>query len=208
MRRERRTTIGGQFAPRLIEMLESPAYCALSLSARRVLDRLEIEMAHHGGTDNGRLPVTYDDFQQYGIDRQAIAPAIREAAALGFVKITERGRTGSKAHRTPSLYRLTYRHSKESSGDGSHEWRKIETSELAQTIASAARRAKTGKSKPPREGKAAKENRRGGKTPAIRVENPPRKAASHGGENHPTGCSGETHPTIDISSGEARNAAA
>jgi hypothetical protein len=38
-RRERRTSIGGQFAPRLIEMLESHAFRALSLSARRVLDK-------------------------------------------------------------------------------------------------------------------------------------------------------------------------
>ena len=53
MARQRRTQIGGQFAPRLIEMLESPAYRALSLSGHRILDRIEIEMAHHGGTDNG-----------------------------------------------------------------------------------------------------------------------------------------------------------
>jgi hypothetical protein len=57
MGRRRRTQIGGQVAPRLIEMLESPAYRALSLSGHRVLDRIEIEMAHHGGTDNGKLPV-------------------------------------------------------------------------------------------------------------------------------------------------------
>ena len=54
MSRELRKSIPGQFAPRLIEMLESPAYCVLSLSARRVLDRLEIELGHHGGKDNGR----------------------------------------------------------------------------------------------------------------------------------------------------------
>ena len=83
-RKPGRTTIAGQFAPRLIEMLESPAHRVLSLSARRVLDRLEIELAHHGGADNGKLPVTYDQFHQFGIDRQAIAPAIREAVALGF----------------------------------------------------------------------------------------------------------------------------
>src|SRR5213083_2360647 len=56
MRRGRRTTIGAQFAPRRIDMLRSPAYCALSLSARRVLDRLEIELADHGGTDTASSP--------------------------------------------------------------------------------------------------------------------------------------------------------
>jgi len=95
MRRGRRTTIGAQFAPRRIDMLRSPAYCALSLSARRVLDRLEIELADHGGTDNGKLPVTYDDFQRYGLHRQAIFPAIRETIALGFVEITEEGIAGT-----------------------------------------------------------------------------------------------------------------
>jgi hypothetical protein len=87
--KRRFSKIEGQFAARPIEMLESPAYRVLSLSARRVLDRLDIEFAHHGGTDNGRLPVTYDDFERYGIDRHAIAPAIREVAALGFVEVPE-----------------------------------------------------------------------------------------------------------------------
>jgi hypothetical protein len=65
-KRKKPNSIGGQFAPRLIEMLESPAYRALSLSARRALERIEIELAQHGGKDNGSLPVTYDDFQRYG----------------------------------------------------------------------------------------------------------------------------------------------
>jgi len=127
MSRERRTEIGGQFAPHLIEMLESYAFRALSLSARRVLDRVEIEMAHQGGTENGKLPVTYDDFENYGIHRQAIAPAIREAVALGFLEITRAGRAGNAEHRTPNLFRLTYRHAKGLPGDGTHEWRKIGT---------------------------------------------------------------------------------
>jgi hypothetical protein len=73
-------------------MLESPAYRVLSLSGHRVLARLEIELGHHGGADNGRLPVTYADFQRYGIERKSIPPAIREVEALGFARVTERGR--------------------------------------------------------------------------------------------------------------------
>jgi hypothetical protein len=42
-------------------------------------------MGNHGGTDNGKLPTTYDDFERYGIHRHAIAPAIREAIALDFL---------------------------------------------------------------------------------------------------------------------------
>ena len=69
-------------------MIKSPAWSVLSLSARRVLDRIEIEHADHGGYDNGRLPVTYDDFEHYGIHRHSIAAAIRETVALGFAEIT------------------------------------------------------------------------------------------------------------------------
>ena len=94
-------------------MLESPPYRQLSLSARRVLDRLEIELAHHGGMDNGRLPVTFDDFQRYGIDRHAIAPAIRELVALGFIEITEHGRAGNADWRSPNRFRITYKHTKD-----------------------------------------------------------------------------------------------
>ena len=85
-------------------MLRSPAWRALSLSARRMLDRLEIEMADHGGTDNGKLPTTYDDFHRYGIYRHAIGPAIREAVALGFLKVTEPGRAGNAEWRKPNLF--------------------------------------------------------------------------------------------------------
>ena len=67
---KRRNAITGQWAARSIEMLENPAYRTLSLSAHRALARIEIELAHHGGNDNGRLPVTFDDFVQYGVRRR------------------------------------------------------------------------------------------------------------------------------------------
>ena len=135
-RASRRNWIGEQFAPRTIRMLRSPAYCVLSLSSRRVLDRIEIEMADHGGTDNGKLPVTYDDFERYGIHRHAIGPAIREVVALGFVEITEAGRAGNAEWRKPNLFRLTYRLTKyEPANDG----RKSKTPEEAEAIAQSAR---------------------------------------------------------------------
>src|SRR5262249_33077131 len=61
---KRRNRINGQWSPRLIEMLEAPAYRALSLSAHRVISRIEIELSSHGGNDNGRLPVTKLDFME------------------------------------------------------------------------------------------------------------------------------------------------
>lgn len=78
----KRNKLNEQFSLRLIAMLESPAYRALGPSGRKVLDRLEIELAHHGGNDNGKLPCPYDDFVAYGIARECVAPGIREAEAL------------------------------------------------------------------------------------------------------------------------------
>jgi hypothetical protein len=139
---DRRNSIGGQFAPHLIEMLESPAFRALSYSGLRVLFRIEIELGHHGGTENGKLPVTFDDFHAYGIHRHAIAPGIREAVALGFLEITQAGRAGNASWRKPNLFRLTYRPTKGLPGNGTHEWRKIESTEAAENLAQTARLAK------------------------------------------------------------------
>ena len=133
--------IVGQFAPRLVEMLRSPAFRALSLSEHRILARLEIELADHGGKENGKLPATYDDFERFGIHRHAIAPALRALEALGFIRITERGRAGNGEWRKPHKFRLTFRHTDQ---DGStDDWRKIETREEADRIAIEARKNKT-----------------------------------------------------------------
>ena len=111
MKRKRDTTrwISGQFIPLTIEMLRSPAFRVLSLTAHRILFRLGIELADHGGRDNGDLPVTFTDFEQFGVgDRHMIGPAIREIIALGFVELTKPGRSGNGAHRMPNRFRLTY----------------------------------------------------------------------------------------------------
>jgi hypothetical protein len=140
--KRRRNRIDGQFAARPIAMLESPAYRALSLAGHRVVSRVEVELAHHGGNDNGRLPVTFDQFVEYGLHRHSIGPAMREAVALGFLIITEKGRAGNAEHRNPNRFRLTYRFAEDIPGDGSHEWRSIKTLEEAEELAHAARKAK------------------------------------------------------------------
>jgi hypothetical protein len=135
-------------------MLESPAFRVLSLSARRVLDRLEIELAHHGGQDNGKLPVTYEHFHEYGIHRHAISSGIRECVALGFVEITEPGRAGNAEFRAPNLFRLTYMHTRVE--DPTDDWRRIETFDDAKALAHAARLARSRTpGRPPRRGKSA-----------------------------------------------------
>jgi len=150
MGRRKNNQIDGQFNARLIEMMESPAYRVLSLSARRVLDRICIELAHHGGNDNGRLPVNYEQFVEFGVDRDAIAPAIRELEALGFIEVTQRGKHSAGLFRWPNYFRITCVNCK-STPNPSHEWRRIKTIEEANLIARAARKAKTQKHFPSRE---------------------------------------------------------
>ena len=104
-----------------------------------MLARIEIEHAHHGGAENGALPVTYDHFVEYGVHRHSIAPAIRELGALGFIEVTRRGCAGNADCRQPSLYRLTYRNAKGEAGDGTHEWKRVATIQQAEALAMRAR---------------------------------------------------------------------
>jgi hypothetical protein len=187
----RKSSFTGQWSGRLIEMLESPAFRALSLAAHRIIHRVEIELAHHGGKDNGRLPVTFDDFERYGIHRHSIAPGIREAVALGFLEITQKGRAGNAEWRQPNLFRLTFRPAKGVYGsDGSHEWRKIREEE-ALAIATDARKAKSEKTK-------LQWRKMPSLTPTKRTE----KSRIHSAETTTTAHSAETATTLDISGRE------
>jgi hypothetical protein len=139
---KRRNSISGQFAARTIVMLESPAYRVLSRSAHMVIARVEIELGHHGGNDNDNLPITTEDFVAYGRDRGSVAPATREAHALGFIRV-KRGRGGNAEHREPSKYGLTYaQHRNSHRSPPTDEWRRIKTIEEAEEIAKAARQEK------------------------------------------------------------------
>jgi hypothetical protein len=185
----RRNRISEQFAPRTIRMLESPAYRTLSLGAHRVLSRVEIELAHHGGRDNGRLPVSFDQLVEYGLDRHAVAPAIRELAALGFIEITEQGRAGYAEWRRPNKFRLTYSYVERALP--TNEWERIKTNEEAIMIATAARRAS--------DGRARKTESQWGKTPCFSGGNPHRKRQIHSGETPTTGHGGKTPTTSKLS---------
>lgn len=141
----RKSVIKRQFAWRYLDMLYSPAYRALSLSGHRVISRIELELGKHGGDapksgkrENGKLVVTFDDFEEYGIDRHSILGAIREVVALGFVAITEAGRAGNAEFRAPNKFRLTYRPTQ--GVDATEDWEKIGTLEEARTIAAQARK--------------------------------------------------------------------
>jgi hypothetical protein len=143
----RKMRFEGPFAGRTIAMLDSPAYRVLSLSAHRILARLEIELHRHGGkpSENGRLPCTYENFVDYGVSRNEIAPAIRELVALGFIQVTRTGSAGNAEHRQVTLYLLTYYWTGSDVRliDG---WKRIQTDEEAETVAKTARaRSKSSK---------------------------------------------------------------
>src|SRR5580692_2519204 len=91
----RKNAITGQWVAITRAMLESAARRALSLAARRVLERIEVEHLAHGGCENGKLPVTFKNFEDWGIRPDSIASAIREVVALGFVEVTRRGYGGT-----------------------------------------------------------------------------------------------------------------
>ena len=132
--RKRRTQIEGQFVAYTREMIESPAYRVLSLQARKILRRLEIEHCSHGGAENGRLPCTYDDFIKYGCWRNGISPALVEATALGFIEITSIGKRGyGDIPGKASSYRLTYLPTHDGAAP-TNEWKKIESIEAANAI--------------------------------------------------------------------------
>jgi hypothetical protein len=118
--------IGGQFAALPIEMLKSPAFRALSLTALRVLLRIEIEHACHGGKDNGNLPVTHDQFIEYGARKNSVAPALQELIVAGVIEITEKGRGGNSVWRRPNRFRLTYRSA--GTKPATNEWRNRQAS--------------------------------------------------------------------------------
>jgi hypothetical protein len=132
----KRRTTDRLFIMRPVEMLNSPAMRALSLTGHCILARLEIQLSAKRGWDNGKLAVTHADFCEYGIGHNAIGSGIREVVALGFVEQTRRGFAGP-TQRCPSLFRLTYLPAHPAKP--TDEWRSIGTIEEAEAIAQKAR---------------------------------------------------------------------
>ena len=121
-------------------ILESCALRVLSHTAIRVMHRIEIEHMAHGGAENGKLIVTYDQFEEYGVSRNSVGPAIRELVALGFLEITEKG-IASNENGRPNRFRLTYVNVK-SREQPTNEWRRVMTIEEADRLAKEARAEK------------------------------------------------------------------
>ena len=173
-------TIPGQFVPHRLEMLQSPAWRSLSGTAKRVLERLEIEHILHAGQKNGRLICTYNDFAEHGIRRKSVAPAKRQLCATGFLEITQRGRR-SADHGEPARHRLTYLPTQNSGP--SDEWRDIDApqtltqSTLRRRNALAQKGQKLGAKTPPCQGR--KRPQYGGRKRPYRSKKPRGRNALH-----------------------------
>ena len=137
---KRQNPITGQWSAKLIEMQRSYAWRVLSRAAHQCLSRIEIELADHGGNDIDELPVTFDDFEEYGVHRTAICPALEELEALGFIDITQRGVAARAAdNRRPNKFRLLTR-PWEKKGGPPPRWNRFKTWEEAEATADQARR--------------------------------------------------------------------
>jgi hypothetical protein len=194
----RRKASSPQFVMHTIEMLESAAYRALSASGHRVLARIEIEHGHHGGKENGRLPVTFDDFEEYGISPKSVAPALREVQALGFVNVTTRGRPSkSDFGRHPNRFSLTYlRGPAPKYANPTNEWKQHETIEDALKVARDARAAKDERAVARSRARSKKSCARDEKIPDLGSKNHPKTIPLPGSKNDPTVLGGKNDPTI------------
>ena len=120
----RRGSINERFVPMLLSLLASDALGALSLAARRCLDRFLIEHMHHAGKENGRLKVTYDDFAAFGVRRASVAAALRELENVRLIEVVERGRGGNREYRKATVFRITFLPTPDA--EPTDEWRRFE----------------------------------------------------------------------------------
>jgi len=122
-------------------LLESYSWRVLTVEARKVLDRIELEHLRHGGKENGSLIVSYSAFYEYGMPKysRAIARAIQEAEALGLLRVV-RGGFGKRGRGIPNRYRLTYLPTL--NGPATDEWREIATMDDAKSRIAAVKKSR------------------------------------------------------------------
>ena len=148
---KRRNYFGERFSGRPLSLLESAAFSVLNLAEHKMLLRIEIEAGRHGGNDNGKWPVTFEQFEDYGIRRALIAGSRRALVALGLITFTPGFGAKAADQRRPNLFGLTYRHV--NSDPPVNTWRRIKDIDDAERIAADARNTKDdGKPRPRRLG--------------------------------------------------------
>jgi hypothetical protein len=100
------------------DLLTSPAWRALGINARRLIDYLLIEHMGHGGTRNGFLLAPWRELELFGIGARHISAAIKEVQRLGLVRC----RHG--VGRQPNHYSLTWLPLSDGSAP-SNEWQAV-----------------------------------------------------------------------------------
>jgi hypothetical protein len=120
------------------KVIDSFAWRALSESARKVIYRVILEWMAHAGKLSADIPVTKEDFIEYGVHHNAIAPAQREACALGLLMLTTRGRAGNAEFRAPHKWALPFLKDEKGKYLGT-DWQRFESLDEAKAAASKAR---------------------------------------------------------------------
>ncbi|MEM9762075.1 MAG: hypothetical protein AAF968_06140 [Pseudomonadota bacterium] len=121
------------FVLRSLEMYQSLAWQALDFVEKAILECLEIEHLSQGGAQNGRLIVTYNEFEKAGIRRSKIKRALDRLQALGFIEYSTFGYDEACGKRHANNYTLTYVNSRHETRKGayhpaprpSNAWRKL-----------------------------------------------------------------------------------
>jgi hypothetical protein len=139
-------TIGGQFTSHRVDMVASPAWRALSLSARRCLERIELELAKHGGKENGNLKVSNRRFRDHGVSMSMIKPALAELVALGFIEMTPGYACKNPDYGRSAQFRTLSCNSRD--GQPPEHWRRFKTDEEAKLIGKLARASAMQKRRP------------------------------------------------------------
>ena len=104
------------------KLLNSLAWKSMSVNCHKLVDCLLLEHCNHAGLANGNLICTYNQFQEYGLTRNMIRPAIEEASFLGLVKHQRGERVFAKNQ--PNSYRITFYGTSEAR-DPTNEWKRI-----------------------------------------------------------------------------------
>ena len=102
------------------ELICSPAWKAMAINTRRLIDFLEVEHRNHAGRENGSLMATYDQLSDFGLSRRTICAAIDEAEFLGLIR-TVRGGRWAETNR-PSFFCITFYADKNGS-PATNEWK-------------------------------------------------------------------------------------
>jgi DNA-binding PadR family transcriptional regulator len=105
--KKRDRIVAGHFTTIPASLFSSKVWEALSPTAMRIFGFMAGADADvHSG--DGRVGFAYDDFVKRGVDRHAIAPALRELEEAGIIKRVWKGHGGENANaRSGSFYRLT-----------------------------------------------------------------------------------------------------